>query len=359
MSTLATPGASVHTSAMRAMGLAFAAVLMLCGCGAGESPLSASAGATAGADATGGAGGSGAGTGGTGGGSGTTTVSVEGDKLAIDGVPTFLLGVSYFDGRNWHVEDLDALAARRFNLVRIWLDWDPASFFDASGTLVAVDTLLALASACRERGIVVDVTILDPSLTFADREGGVRAAFAALATQPNVFFDLMNEHDHGNGPISHDEVAALASAARSESPSAIFTVSSTGGHIVDDLALTPTNVDEEIAAGIDLLAPHLSRTSDFADKTDQRVTLVKDHLAAIGHPVPVYLQEEARRGHSGLDPTAAEFVQAATEARDAGAAAWVLHTDAGFDLETGTFFSQLDDEEVATIDALGPAVFGP
>jgi hypothetical protein len=74
--------------------------------------------------------------------------------------------------------------------------------------------------------------------------------------------------------------------------------------------------------------------------------------------VPVYLQEEARRGHSGLDPTADQFLQAAREARDAGAAGWVFHTDAGFDLTSSTFFDNLDAVEQQTVDALGGEIFG-
>ena len=295
----------------------------------------------------------------TGGGTaGAMQLGIEGDRFTIDGVPTFLLGVSYFDGRNFHIEDLDELAARRFNLIRIWLDWNPASFFDAAGGLVAADTLLELAEACRVRGIVVDVTILDTDLTFTDRDAALRAVVSTLAAQPNVFFDIANEHDHAGNTLSHADVTALALAARRENPAAILTVSSQGGHIVDDLTLSPGNIDEEIVgAGLDLLTPHFSRTADFYDKTDQRVTLAKEYLNSIGHAVPVYLQEEARRGHSGLDPTTEQFLQAAREARDAGAAGWVLHNDAGLDLSVATFFAQLDEVERATVDALANEVF--
>ena len=350
-------------------------VLLLAGmAGCGEDPEAAApAGATGpGSTASSGAGGSGAGAAGTGGAGGgstsgggaggsseaTTAFGIAGDAFTVDGVPTFLLGVSYFDGRNWHVEDLDGLAARQFNLVRIWLDWT-SSFYDPSGTIAYGRTLLDLAEACRKRGIVVDATLLDTDLSVADPDAAVRSAIQTLAAQPNVFFDLVNEHDHAGNTFSHDDVAALAVSARQENPAALLTVSSQGGHIVDDLTLAPDNIDAEIVgAGLDFLAPHLSRTPDFYDKTDQRVALVKEHLAAIGKPVPVYLQEEARRGHSGLDPTLEQFLQAAGEAKGAGAAGWVFHTDAGFDLAAGTFFDQLDDVEKATVDALGASVFG-
>jgi len=347
-----------------------ASLTMACGSSEdGASPGTGGAGGS-GAVATGGAsgsasggqesGGTGGGTGGSAGQSSTTTVGISGDRFTLNGTPTFLLGVSYFDGRNWHQSDLDALAAKQFNLIRIWLDWATTGFFDASGALASKTTLLDLVHAAAQRGIVVDVTILDTDLSLSSPETAVGETLTALANEPNVFFDLANEHDHAGDTFSHADVAQLAQVARTANPSAILTVSSQGGHIVDDLTLVPANVDAEIVdAKLDFLTPHLTRTADFFDKTDQRVTTMKTYLASIGENVPVYLQEEARRGHSGLDPSQAEFLQAATEARDAGAAGWVFHTDAGFDLASATFFDSLDDVEKATVDALGPAIFAP
>jgi hypothetical protein len=268
--------------------------------------------------------------------------------------------VSYFDGRHWRVEDLDGLASRGFNLIRIWLDWGTAGFFDAAGNLAEGQTLLDLTEACRQRGIVVDVTILDTDFVPEDRHMAVRAVVSALSAQPNVFFDIANEHDHSGEPLSHEDVAGLAAAAREEHPTALLTVSGQGGHLVGDAGVDASNVDAElVGAGLDFMTPHLPRTPDFYDRTDERVTMLKEHLASVGAPVPVYLQEEARRGHSGLDPTLEQFLQAAREARDAGAAGWVLHTDAGFDLAAASFFDQLDEVELATVDALAAEVFGP
>ena len=58
-----------------------------------------------------------------------------------------------------------------------------------------------------------------------------------------------------------------------------------------------------------------------------------------------------------MNPSKDEFVLAASEARRAGAAAWVFHTAAGFDLRgSNTFFASLDSVEVSIVDALGHAV---
>ncbi|MFB3042499.1 MAG: hypothetical protein ACE1ZS_11965, partial [Candidatus Poribacteria bacterium] len=45
------------------------------------------------------------------------------DRFTINNIPAFLLGASYFDGRNYHESDLIALSAKGFNLIRVWLDW--------------------------------------------------------------------------------------------------------------------------------------------------------------------------------------------------------------------------------------------
>ncbi len=73
----------------------------------------------------------------------------------------------------WQQADLDALQARRFNLIRIFLDWSildikdgaptpqaARGFVQPDGSLTHTETLLALVRACAVRGIMVDVTIL-------------------------------------------------------------------------------------------------------------------------------------------------------------------------------------------------------
>ena len=71
----------------------------------------------------------------------------------------------------------------------------------------------------------------------------------------------------------------------------------------------------------------------------------------------MFLQEEARRRHSDLNPAATEFLDAALKARDAGAAGWIFHTDAGFDLSgSRTFFGNLDAEERRAVDRLAARV---
>ena len=289
-----------------------------------------------------------------------TGLGIDGEQLTWNGVPTFFVGVSYFDARAWRESDFDGLADRGWNLVRVWLDWGKIGLFGADGALTpeGLGILTALVDAAAARDIVVDVTILDPGLVFTPdldhRIAAVQSVATALGDRTNVFYDVMNEHDHGKGPIDHAEAATIVAALREIDADAIVTLSSTGGHLVgDDATVQVESVDAETdEVGVDIVTPHLPRTADWFDQTDVRVTALRGHLQSRGLVLPIYLQEEARRGHSGLEPSEAEFVQSAGEAQGAGAAAWIFHTDAGFDLAAASFFDALDEVEVAVIDNL-------
>jgi hypothetical protein len=289
-------------------------------------------------------------------------IGIAGDKFTVDGRQTFLLGVSYFDARGWRASDLDALAARRFNLIRVWCDWGANSLFDSSGNLIGGDILLGLVRAAAQRGIVVDVVICAPQGTAADptsRDTAVRNVVATLAGEPNAFFDVCNEHTHVAIQMTHAEVATHVATARSVNPNAILFVSCEGGHVQSDATPVPQNINEELDAGCRLLAPHTERTSDWYLRTSARVAGIRNYLTSTGRIVPVFLDEEARRGWGGMYPTRDQFWEAAREARDAGAAGWIFHTAAGFNLTTTAFFDALDAEERATVDGLADVVYGP
>src|SRR5262249_11830783 len=147
-------------------------------------------------------------------------LGLSGDRLTINGRPAFLLGASYFDAVAWRTSDLNEFARRRFNLIRIWCDWDAAngkSLFDADGNLVRRQTLIDLVHAAGQRGLVVDVTINAPEGNVkgaAARANAVRNVVSALKGEPNVYFDVMNEHAHPAGPATHAEVAQFIAAGR-------------------------------------------------------------------------------------------------------------------------------------------------
>lgn len=143
-------------------------------------------------------------------------------------------------------------------------------------------------------------------------------------------------------------------AAREEHPGAILTVSSGGDHLPN-----AAHVRAELEAGARLITPHFQRTPDWFDRTDDRVKSVKEHLQSAGRNVPVYLQEEQRRGWSKTtSPPKSEFLQAAREAVRSGAAGWVFHTVAAFDLRSSNLLANLDSAEREVLDSLGVEVFG-
>ncbi len=283
---------------------------------------------------------------------GGITLRISDDKFTINGSKTFLLGVSYFDALSWKTSDLDELARRGYNLIRIWLDWAiwndrSRSFFNSDGNLIHEQTLLNLVRAAAARGLVVDVTILNDTKESGagNPENAVRNAVRALRDEPNVFFDLVNEHGWRGWALDSSRMRSLVNIARQEDSNAIITLSTCCGHY-------DNGVDVDLDIGVDLLAPHLNRTSDWFEQTDERVVELKSETGR-----PIYLQEEQRRGWRGANPTKGHFLQALREALNAGAAGWVFHTDAGFDLSSSTFFDNLDPVERETVDDL-PEIVG-
>lgn len=296
---------------------------------------------------------------------GVTRVGISGDRFTINGEPTFLLGVSYFDARSWYETDLDRLDQLGYNLIRIWLDWRVNGFLSDGGTLSEETRarLLALVEAADRRGMVVDVTILDTNLTFPQNRAvaAVRSTARALAGRTNVLYDLVNEHNHPGDRFSYDQIDSLASALRAVDDEAIYGVSSIGGHIVSaEGQVNAGAVTRETSAPIRarMLLPHMARTPDWAAQTGPRVSALRTHLQERGLRLPIYLQEEAQRGHSGLNPSQEEFIRAARAAKAAGAAAWIFHTDAGFTLVERSFFEGLDDVERRVVEQLPAALSG-
>jgi uncharacterized protein (DUF849 family) len=178
-----------------------------------------------------------------------------------------------------------------------------------------------------------------------------------------VFYDLVNEHADDTNPSSRwshlhfPTMQNLFNAARAEDPDAILTLSSSSGdhHIMrSDETVNATNINEELRVGVQILTPHFTRSTNWYDLTDSRVQTVKNYLASAGRNIPLYLQEEARVDPEWVIPTSKDnFLQAVREAFNAGAAGWVFHTAAAFDLrESKTFFDNLDSVELTVVDAL-------
>lgn len=331
-------------------------------------------------------------------------LGISGDKFTIDGQEKFLLGVSYFDARNWKKSDFQKLQENGFNLIRIWLDWPKGydlnldwryfnSYFDASGNITYEQDLLDLVRAAGRYGIIVDVTILQGRSFGGDftlRTTAVQNAVRVLGNEPNVLFDIMNEHNNAQlEEITIAQAGKLIAAGKSENPAAIFTVS--GGDryystTYPNFTLKSSSADDDIdiddGGGVDLLSPHFPRGCDWGVDAGNRVSAIKNYITSIGKNIPIYVQEENRRKwglkdctvfrtHGGdfpntvnsddynLDfPYKSDFLTSAKRSKDAGAAAWLFHTQAGFDMRTNDFFSQLDSIEQEIVRDLRYIVYG-
>jgi len=276
--------------------------------------------------------------------------------------------VSYYGGIGAPPEtvtsDLDRLEGLGFNNLRVWATWprpaDVSAVVRNDGSLDpdALGRLEFLIETARFHGMTVDVTFSRGNEGISDGSfDAYRTAEASLATEllpyRNVFFDLGNERDvMDTRYVSIDEVRDLAMAVRAADPDRIVTAS-LGGNPPDSAAAK--YIELYMTADIDLAAPHSPRNDVWADQTAERIDAMRTILVGAGWDRPIYVQEEARRGYSSASWPKSDFLTAVAEARSAGAAGWCFHTDAGFDLTAGTFFDQLDDVELDTIDELEAA----
>ena len=302
-------------------------------------------------------------------------LELSGLHFRVDGQERFLIGVSLFDAlgpTGPSDDDLDALARWQVSLVRVWAHWKEA-IYGADGGLSSAgrERLERLVQRLERRGLLLELVLLrpgqlpgEPYAVFKSREARLRAVreiAAALKGHRGVLFDLYNEHDHPDGPISHGEVRTLRDAVKKIDPGRIVTVSSTEYHF-----LTPSgaleasglaNLREEVeVAGVDLLAPHLPRTADWAEATAGRVERLRKALDSLGHPLPMYLNEE-RRAEQGREPLLASvYSTAAAGSRAAGAAGWVFHTEAGYGLDRSRFLNALNPQERIALERLAPTV---
>ena len=218
------------------------------------------------------------------------TLGLEGDHFTVDGVPRFLMSVSYFDATHassgtW-ATDLDYLKAlvdpnvpnRPVVGVRVLPNW-PTNYCTsgpaAQDTLIRYDgtlngntltTLRNFLTAASARGVVVDVTLTrdtvpdasgssNPMMPFPAYKAGVTAVAAALTGYRNVLFDLQNEYDLGDR-LTPPQVQELIQAVHGVDSARIASASQGKATVVrgplrpsTDSTLSPTMTTERRAPG--------------------------------------------------------------------------------------------------------------
>ncbi len=320
------------------------------------------------------------------------TLSIKGTRLAVAGTPRFLVFVSYFDALNAaHLDsDLTWIAARADG-IRVfvnWWDFDDqrrcaTRFSDRTvirtepdGTVSVspdrLDRLKAVLAAARARGLVVDVTFSYESVKglsklAGDADGLVCGSSSGIQNQvrlepyvravgdvvraiaapafDHVFIDVQNEVNGGWGHLAPDEIAALASAVHAAAPGRPVTASSFDPDPSRQVAMLQS-------AGLDILTFHdWPRTKDWPERTGPQVTAFRLAVAKADLERPIFAGEPDRSTY-GRGSSAFSISMHGSE--KAGAAAWTLHTRAGFRLVARRFRDGLAPEARHFLDRRVP-----
>jgi hypothetical protein len=314
----------------------------------------------------------------------STRLAVQGTCFTLNGVPTFLYGLSMYgalgEPDQLLLADLDRAAkSLSVNWIRVWATW---SGFDNDISAVNPDgsprepflaKLRWLVAECDRRGIVVDVTLSRgtgvagkaPIEELPAHRKAVETIIAALKDRGNWYLDLGNERNIRDKRFtSIDDLKALRLRARELSPALLVTASDGGDIDPDELGHYLLDV------GTDFVCPHRPRDAKSPAQTEAKTREYLDRMKALGRVVPVHYQEPFRRGYADWDPAAADFVADAKAARDGGAAGWCFHNGGSrttpdgrprrsFDLRDASLFAQLDPEEQKALDQLATLFKSP
>lgn len=303
-------------------------------------------------------------------------IEVAGTQFVVDGQAGFLVGVSLFDALGStppRDADLDAIRKWGIRVVRVWAHWK-TPIYGTDGTLTqdGRERLGRLVRRLDERRLILELVLLrpgqlpgEPFASFAGpaaRRTAVEEIATALKGRTNVLFDLYNEHDHSEGPISHAEARTLRDAVKRIDPGRIVTISSTEYHIltpdgrIDETGLANLAAEAgtgAAAVGVDVLAVHFPRTADWSQTTGARIAAIRKALQNVRQVLPIYLSEEKRDAEGEQPIPANDYLAAARLARQEGAAGWVFHTSAGFALAEKSFLDALTTEERRALSTLG------
>jgi hypothetical protein len=298
------------------------------------------------------------------------TLKVEGDHFTVNGTPKFLVLVSYFDAMKGDMgriqADFNYFSQNGIDGVRIFANWQSfngvqqcsggyspyaagTTLFNANGTLNATQLakLIAVLNTARSYNLVVDLTMdrVPGSCTIWDQSlmtnvsimcmPEYRTAIGAVtdelrnAGMGHVMFDLGNERDMYNRAvyISDADIDGIQDYVYLKDPNRILMASNT--------EYTGTSATAVFAQNIPLsvIAFHEDRNGSWWTNSEWKAAALR---SASSGSRPVYLQEP-ERWCPGSGLTAAHFRAAAEGAKRGGAAAWMFHSESGFNLRTQSF----------------------
>lgn len=300
-------------------------------------------------------------------------ITIKEGQFIQDGKPTFLLGLSYFDGLSAPPRvlnsDLRYFGERGFNALRVWANWytdfqpHTTGLLESDGTVnpQMLNRLQQMIDAADKKGFVIKLTFSRDAMEkvpFSNYKDGILSVVKAIKNSPNVLLDLQNETDHCGkqgdpdclGHLSLAQVREIRNAIKEIEPDQIVTASWGGGDAEDYKSfLEQTNVD--------FIATHgPPRKKDWAEKTTVEMKRARSQLSS---EIPILFDEPSRcdKGVDCKDRSAAQqFLSAAQNAKRSGAAGWFFHTTAGFRLNNRPMHERLNRTEKIAVNRLADAV---
>ena len=297
-----------------------------------------------------------------------TTLAINATgQFTLNGVPTFLLDLTYFDAINARQSDLADFQVRGFNALRLMLDWPnpthaAGSLFNANGTLKTTEkaTLLAFIQAADALGIVCELIILNGTTdayitTGAERTSAIQNACGYFGNEPNVMFDVCNEiASQCAFATTFASHGALLNTAQAATAAICFVSGDRGTTEADGPAQNETTdvVDTSYMTSWmnnanDVYAPHYAGNAQWWWSKYRRVANTRDWLDANGHASkPIYINEDNRwgtgYGDAGAGDIAADsYISTILSAKRGGAAGCVFHSNASYNLAIASAFVNL------------------
>lgn len=308
-------------------------------------------------------------------------LGISNGMFTIGGVFTFLPSFSYFDVMNWRSSDIDTMFARGWKGARIFVDYanDDGTPGDrtvctAAGALQSakVATVNAFLDYMDSKGMVTTMVILNQASSVwmtsdSARQTCVANVVNAFKTRSRIKFDVVQEFDYSfTGNIATSLTVAQVGAYN------VVAKTACSGCIVYSSASSPLTHPQDLTATIvgsvitqmtqnsqDVIAIHDYPSSNWWAISGSRVTAYRNWLTSINKAnVPVIFDKPNRYGAT-YSSSELEFNQAARDAKNAGAAEWVFHSAASFNMATQSMMAQLGTvEDAVSISLVASLTFG-
>lgn len=278
------------------------------------------------------------------------------------GQEKFFVVVSYFDALRASDSTLDSdftyLKSKGVGGIRIfpnWWNWNNGNPQAATDTLIdengnlrqnQLDRLKIVLDKAKNKEFIVDVSFAretagQEAIDINEYKNGIIEAVRMIKQDghKDILIDIQNEHNGGITYLSDNDVKDIRDDIKQIAPEYPL-----GASIAYDASASYA-IDAANVVNLDVILYHDPRTADWYQRTGQ----VVNELKVSGKPV--YL-EEPERWRPGSSLTSNDFMTAMTQAESAGAAAWTFHTEAGFDLGSGSLQSQLSSVEREFLDSI-------